>query len=153
MCLVVWLLIAILNFSNARISIWEKEPVKPEVIDPIISWNDVSGNIDKWSNGLTTTLQWIIQFPERTDYTTPLWYALKLIQVSINWILGILATVALVYMLYCWFLVFSSWADDKNSQKGRKWISTAAIALAWIWLSWLIVSVMIRFINLVTKVS
>ena len=98
-------------------------------------------------------LKWILHFPERSEYSTPLWYTLKLIQFFINWILGILSFVALMYMLYCWFLVFSSWSDDKNMQKGKKWISTAAIALAWIWLSWLIISAMIWFINGVTKVN
>lgn len=151
--LLVWLLIATLNISSARLTIWEREPSKPVVNEPKWSGDVINGNIDGWSNGLANILQWILQFPERTDYTTPLWYALRLVQVSINWILWILSTVALVYMLYCWFIIFSSWTDDKNVQKGKKWISTAAIALAWIWLSWLIVSVMIWFITIVTKVN
>ena len=50
-------------------------------------------------------------------------------------------------MIYCGFLVFSSGSDDKNASKGKKWISTAAIALTGIGLSWLIISAMIRFIQ------
>lgn len=103
--------------------------------------------IDEWWKTFSDKLGWILQLPQKEDYPTSLWYVTTLIQVLINWLLWILSFVALVYMLYNGFLVFSSGSDDKNASKGKKWISTAAIALAWIWLSWLIISAMIRFIN------
>ena len=103
--------------------------------------------INEWWKTFSDKLGWILQLPQKEDYTTSLWYVTTLIQVLINWLLWILSFVALVYMLYNGFLVFSSGSDDKNASKGKKWISTAAIALAWIWLSWLIISAMIRFIN------
>lgn len=146
------LLVSIFAFSDARTrfqdpSWYQKKEVK--VTNPTIG-DDNMESIAQATHKTTNKLNWILQFPKRSDYATPLWYALSLIQISINWILWILATVALVYMLYCGFLVFTSWADDKNAQKGRKWISTAAIALAWIGLSWMIVSAMIRFITMLT---
>lgn len=153
-----WLLVFVLNFSDARSTFVQNDwkwkltvstNVEPGKVDDQV----LTGSIAEWTAYETNNLKWILQFPERSEYSTPLWYALKLIQFSINWILGILSFVALMYMLYCWFLVFSSWSDDKNMQKGKKWISTAAIALAWIWLSWLIISAMIWFINSITKVS
>ncbi len=103
--------------------------------------------INEWWKTFSDKLGWILQLPQKEDYPTSLWYVTTLIQVLINWLLWILSFVALVYMLYNGFLVFSSGSDDKNASKGKKWISTAAIALAWIWLSWLIISAMIRFIN------
>lgn len=103
--------------------------------------------INEWWKTFSDKLGWILQIPQKEDYATSLWYVTTLIQVLINWLLWILSFVALVYMLYNGFLVFSSGSDDKNASKGKKWISTAAIALAWIWLSRLIISAMIRFIN------
>lgn len=113
---------------------------------PVIDSQEIT-DINEWSKTFSDKLWWILHLPQKNEYTTSLWYITSLIQISINWLLWILAFVALVYMLYCWFLVFSSWSEEKNASKGKKWISTAAIALAWIGLSWLIVSVIIRFIN------
>jgi len=47
-------------------------------------------------------------------------------------------------------LVLTSWSDDKNAEKWKKWIKTAIIAIAWIGLAWLIVSAMIWFIHIIT---
>ena len=158
--LLVWLLVSILNFSGAAQrqkfvqDDWGwKLRTSPNVEAGKVDDQELTGNIAEWTAYETNKLSWILQFPERSEYSTPLWYALKLIQFSINWILWILSFVALMYKLYCWFLVFSSGSDDKNMQKGKKWISTAAIALAWIWLSWLIISAMIWFISSITKVN
>lgn len=114
--------------------------------DPIINEEDIR-EIEQWSKTFTDRLQWILHLPQKNEYQTSLWYVLSLTQIVVNWLLWILSFVALVYMLYCGFLVFSSWSDDKNASKGKKWITTAAIALAWIGLSWLIISVMIWFIS------
>lgn len=155
--LFVWFLIFVPSFSDARSRFWQDKWKVPQPVvnddDPTIDSTNME-SIPQWTYDTTyDKLQWILQFPQRSEYSTTLWYAIRLIQVSINWILWILATVSLIYMLYCWFLIFSSWADDKNTQKGRKWISNAAIALAWIGLSRLIVSVMIWFINTLTKAN
>ena len=107
--------------------------------------------INKWPKIFTDKLKWIIHLPQKDEYPTSLGYVTSLIQITINRLLWILAFVALIYMLYCGFLIFSSWSDDKGAAKGKKWISTAAIALAWIGLSWLIISAMIRFINLISS--
>lgn len=114
---------------------------------PVVNDQDIE-NINEWWETFSRKLDGILWLPQKDDYATSLWYVTTLVQVLINWLLWILAFVALVYMLYCGFLVLFSWSDDKNASKGKKWISTAAIALAWIWLSWLIVSAMIWFINI-----
>ena len=116
---------------------------------PVISW-DYIDHIEEWSKTFTDKLQWILHLPQKNGYETSLWYVLSLIQIIINRLLWILSFIALVYMLYCWFLVFSAWSDDKNTAKGKQWISTATIALAWIGLSWLIISAMIWFISIIS---
>lgn len=151
--LLIWLLIFLPSFSSAKSKFWQDKRTwqKPVVEDPTID-NEKMETIAQGTHNTTyNKLQWVLRFNEREEYSTTLWYAVSLVQVAINWILWILAFVALVYMLYSWFLVFSSWADDGKAKKGRKWISTAAIALAWIGLSWLIVSAMIWFITILSE--
>lgn len=115
-----------------------------------MGWTTIT-EINQWWKTLTDKLEWILHLPQKDEYITSLWYVTALIQITVNWLLWILAFIALVYMLYSGFLIFSSWSDDKGAAKGKKWISTAAIALAWIGLSWLIISAMIWFINLISK--
>lgn len=104
-------------------------------------------DIDQWSHRISRKIKWILRLPQPENYNTWLWYVMALIQIAINRLLWLLGTVALFYMIYCGFLVLSWWSDDKNASKGKKWISTAALALAWIGLSRLIVSIMIRLIK------
>ena len=73
---------------------------------------------------------------------------LDTIKSTINWILGILATVALTICMYAWFKMLTSWSDSKWYDAGWKTLKNAALWLAIIWLSWLIVSAIIRFIKL-----
>ena len=107
--------------------------------------------INQWSKTFSDKLEWILRLPQKSDYPTSLWYVTSLIQITINWLLWILASVVLVYMLYCGFLILSSWSDDKNVSKGKKWISSAAITIAGVGLSWFVISAMIWFINLISK--
>lgn len=110
-------------------------------------------DIDEWSRKFSDKLEWILQLPQKENYSTSLWYVTSLIQITINWLLATLASVVLIYMLYCWFLILSSWSDDKNASKGKKWISNAVITIAGIGLSWLVISAMIWFINLISKTN
>jgi hypothetical protein len=144
LCIMLWL-----NYSFADgLRIGQPVRITYSGSDPVISWNDVENNsISQWSNLFSNWLRWIIHIPQSDEYPTSLWYVIALIQIAINRLLWILAFVALIYMIYNWFLVFTSGSDDKNASKGKKWIWTAAIALAWIWLSWLIISIILWFIN------
>ena len=149
------LLISPINFSSARYRFWTDKDVQIDTTPRVNSGVESREmtDMDQSSYLLSEKLDGILKLPQKQNYSTSLGYVLSLIKIAINWILWILSFVALVYMLYCWFLIFSSWSTDKNSQKGKKWISTAAIALAWIGLSWLIVSAMIWFITILSKAN
>ncbi len=130
---------------------WDSSPrIDNEEIENINEWSE---NINKWSKRFSDKLNGIIKLPQKEDYPTSLWYVTSLIQIAINWLLWILASLVLIYMLYCGFLVLSSWSDDKNSWKGKKWISNAAITIAGIGLSRLVISAMIWFINIISKTN
>jgi len=66
---------------------------------------------------------------------------------AINLILTILSTIAVVICLYAGFLMVTSAGDDKKYQKGMTVLKYAAIGLAIIALSWIIVSLVFWFVN------
>lgn len=73
---------------------------------------------------------------------------LDTIKSTINWVLWILATVALVICMYAWFKMLTSWGDSKWYDSGVNILKNAALWLVIIGLSWLIVSAIIWFIKL-----
>ena len=154
----IWMFLVglMMAFSVSSLCLWQNPYTSTshsdryQINNPIVSGKEISDgdSIWQWSHSINQKSKWeILQFWIPNKYDTSLGRVMALIQIAINWILWILAFVALLYLLYCGFLVFSAGNDEKNSAKWKKWISTAAIALAWIWLSWLIISAMVRFIT------
>lgn len=74
---------------------------------------------------------------------------LNIIKSIINYALGLVSLVALVYLIYHGFLIVTASGDDTQYKKGLKGIKFAAIALVGIGLSWLIVSLIFRLITLI----
>ena len=72
---------------------------------------------------------------------------LDTIKNAINWILWILATVALCICMYWGFKMLTSGADGKWYKDGRSILKNAAIWLAIILLAWMIVSVVFWFVG------
>ena len=127
---------------------WTGRDSTPSVDEEEISETDP---IWSWSYVIWKKSKWILHLPQASEYKTELWYALALIKIAVNWILWMLAFIAVIYTLYCWSLILSSWSDDKSAEKWKKWIKSAAIAIAWIGLAWLIISAMIRFIKVLSE--
>ena len=73
---------------------------------------------------------------------------LTTIQNTIKWILWFLATIAVVICLYWGFLMMTAAGDEKKYQNGITVLKYAAIWLAIIALSWIIVSAVFWFVNL-----
>ena len=69
------------------------------------------------------------------------------IQTAINWVLWILATITLCLILYAWFLMLTSWWDSKKYDSWLNIIKNAALWLAIIAVSWLVVSLIFYVIN------
>lgn len=72
---------------------------------------------------------------------------IRTIQTAINWVLWILATITLCLVLYAGFLMMTSWGDSKKYDSWLNIIKNAAIWLAIIAVSWLIVSAIFRLIS------
>lgn len=67
----------------------------------------------------------------------------------INYALGLLGLIALVYLIYHGFLILTAAGDDTQYKKGIKGIQYAAIAIAGIGASWLIISAIFRLLALI----
>ncbi len=72
---------------------------------------------------------------------------IKTIQTAINWVLWILSMIALVLCLWGGFQMMTSGGDSKKYESGLNVLKWAAIGLAIIAASWLIVSLIFYVIN------
>lgn len=74
---------------------------------------------------------------------------MDVIKNMINYALWMLALVALVYLIYHGFLIVTASGDDTQYKKGLAGIKYAAIAIAGIGVSWLVVSAIFWLIALI----
>jgi preprotein translocase subunit Sss1 len=65
----------------------------------------------------------------------------------VNWVLGILSLIALIIIMYGWFLMVTSAGDDDAYSKGFTILKYAAIGLMLIGVAWFIVSIIFWLIN------
>ena len=66
---------------------------------------------------------------------------ITVIKTFINWMLGMLALIALVVLLWGGFQMVTAAGDETKYKKGFKILQQAAIGLVFIGVSWLVVSV------------
>ena len=72
---------------------------------------------------------------------------LKIISNIINYALGLVSLVALIYLIYHGILVLTAAWDETQYKRWLKWVKYAAIALAWLWLSRILISFIFYVIN------
>lgn len=72
---------------------------------------------------------------------------LNVIKKAINWVLWILSLIALILCLWWGFQMLTAAWDDNKVKTWTKILKQAAIWLAVIWLSWLLVSFIFRIID------
>lgn len=80
---------------------------------------------------------------ERSAWAT----GLVAVKRAINITLALLSTIAVIICMYGGFLMITSAGDEKKYQKGITVLKYAAIGLAIIALSWIIVSIVFWFVN------
>lgn len=68
-----------------------------------------------------------------------------------NWVLGILAFIALILLLYGGFMMVTAAGDSGQYEKGGKYLKSAIIGLAIIGLARFIASLIFWLINLTTS--
>jgi hypothetical protein len=87
---------------------------------------------------------------EITDYDTAKNRTLDIIRRIINYILGLVALTALIYLIYHGLLILTAAGDEDQYNKGLKGIKYAAIALAGIGVSRFVVSMIFFLISVIT---
>jgi len=109
-------------------------------------------NTKVWADGFEQNLWW---YQQKTSYNATVsdsdalaWdKLLKTIRTAINWVLGILSFIALCLCLWGGFQMMTSGGDSKKYESGLNILKWAAIGLAVIAVSWLIVSLVFYVIN------
>ncbi len=91
-----------------------------------------------------------------SDQTQSIWSfanaknnVINILNAIVNYSLGILALVALGYLLYHGILIVTAAGDEERYNNGLKWLKYAAIALAGIGLSRFIVSLIFYIIDFI----
>ena len=72
---------------------------------------------------------------------------INVIKTFINWMLGMLALIALCVLLWGGFQMVTAAGDDGKYKNGFKILKQAAIGLVFIGISWLVVSVIFWLLN------
>ena len=113
-------------------------------------WDERFDWVNEFWQNTTTPVEWINTI--WTDEAETSWSAslLDTIQRAINWILWMLSFVALILCLWWGFQMLTAAWDDGKVKSWTKILKNAAIWLAVIWLSWLVVSFVFRIINKVS---
>lgn len=124
------------------------------VINTQYDWNDISWPLNDWAYRIVKwewwnwQLTWLVWTDEKiTDYSDALSKILRTIQNVVNYTLWILSLIALIYLIIHWFIILTAAGDDSKVKKWFKWIKNAFLAIAWIWLSRIIISFIIWLIN------
>jgi len=114
--------------------------------DPLREWAYHIVNADDWE--IEHQIPNIINNNEAiTDHNTALSNTLNIVTSIINYALGLISLVALIYLLVHGFIILTAAWDEAKYKKWLKWIKYATIALLGVWLSRLIISLIFRIIE------
>ena len=106
--------------------------------DNLDFWKIVKTNAIQPSNSVLNKLYWLfgLQWPTYTQWDKKAEYYVKMV---LNMVLGLVSFVSLILVIYSFYLIFFI-KQEEWVAKARKIITGVFIALAIMWLSWLIVS-------------
>ncbi len=115
--------------------------------DQYIDANDISNPIRDWaytaikSPDKNNEIWWVQGGSQKIeDHNTAREKTFTIVKNIINYALGMLSLLALVYMIYHGITILTAAGDDGKYKEWLKGIKFAAIALIGIWFSWIIVS-------------
>jgi len=110
------------------------------ITNPIRQWIFKVIDADTTNTISNQELWWIVNPWLIQNHWTALSSTMAIIKNIINYSLWLVSLIALVYLMYHWFLMVTAAWDDTQYKKGIKWLKLAAVALTGIWMSWLLVS-------------
>ncbi len=112
-------------------------------------WAEKTGNIYanvknwlvKWIEITKNTLKWVETKQSFSDY----------VQSIVAWLLTFLSLVALIYIIYTWFMIIFSWWEDEKMKNQKKTIVAVIIWIIIIWLAYSIVLTLFKWIEEISK--
>lgn len=75
----------------------------------------------------------------------------RYIKWPINYVLGIVGLVALIYLIYHGFLTVTAWSNEEQQKKWLEGVKYGAIAIIGLGVAWFLLSLIFRLINIVTE--
>ncbi len=149
------------NVSSQWLQLWQDELIlnidsenalnvydnNNPISDPLRQWAYKIIDADSTNTISDQELWWIVNPGQIQDHSTAMNSTMTIIKNIINYALWLISFIALVYLIYHWFLMVTAAWDDAQYKKWIKWLRLAAIALVWVWLSRLIVSFIFWIIN------
>lgn len=139
------------NVFGQWLNLWNTNTILNTDINKAIDTNTSNGTIwdpiREWAYQIVNAgnswqqIWWIISNDnEIATHEIALNKTLQIIKNIINYALGLVSLIALIYLLFHWFMIVTAAWDEARYKKWLAWIKYAAIALAWIWLSRFIIS-------------
>jgi len=119
-----------------------------------VAWEELLEVVDPLRQGSFSVSEWltgIYNEEELTDTWTAWERTMNYIKWVLNYILGIIWLVSLWYLIFQWFRALTAWSNEEEVNKAMQWIKYAIFALAWVWLSWFVLSIIFWFLQLVTN--
>lgn len=106
--------------------------------------------IRQWIDWLVQKVGGIFYPQEITTFNTAKNTTIGIIHLFINYALWLLSLVALIYLIIKWFMIITALGDTEKYKKWLAGVKTAAIAIAGIGMSRLIVTFIFYVIGLIT---
>ena len=106
--------------------------------DNLNIWNIVKTDAIQPSNGVLNKLYWLfgLQWPTYTQWNNKAEYYIKMVLNMALWLVSFVSFILIIYAFYLIFFV----KQEEWVAKARKILIGVFVALAIMWLSWLIVS-------------
>lgn len=134
------LFFALLWFGNAQSDDWFYDPNNNMVANPTTDIGDVikTTNVNE-SNSLLNRLLDLFQLSNQSWYAQWTSKAFIYLKMIMNILLGLVSFISVILVIYAFYMMFFS-EQEEATWKAMKILKWVAIAIAIIWLSWLIVS-------------
>ncbi len=127
------------TFSDAKENTYTSD--RSDVVRDMDDWEFIR----EWQYRVGSEVDWIDN-PQIDDSDKAQEETLEYVENVVNYFLGLVWFIALIYLLYHGFLMVTSAGEDDRYKKWWQWVKYWLIAVIWIGISWLIVSLIIYLV-------
>ncbi len=147
--LILYLILVIVTFWFASANNWTFDTDTNVLTDEQgqVIWDSVWDDAVRWWAWMQWAweIEWVAQQQEEHQ-----WWLLNFISDVVNYLLALAALVALIYLLYHWFIMVTASGNEDRFKKWAAWLKYWTIALLWIWVSWFMISLVFYVVEIST---